>query len=153
MSKCSVCGSEVVDGVCSNESCPLHDLQVQRKTLSEIKKQKEALYTFKSIAEFNDYILNGTKPEAVEKLTDTATPTLMSLSVESDEDDNPAYAPRPTALRTMLAKVRKPSAKFKARSVKATTDESKTDESDMVSDGIHYRVENRTTLPWQTSEG
>lgn len=144
MSKCSVCGSEVIDGVCSNETCPLHDLQVQRKTLSETKKQKEALYTFKNIAEFNDYVLNGTKPEAVEKLTEE-TPALMTLSIDGNESDNPAYAPRPTALRTMLAKVSKPSVKVKAKS--ATSNE-----TNMVSDGIHYRVENRTTLPWQTSE-
>ena len=145
MSKCSVCGSEVVDGVCSNETCPLHDLQVQRKTLSEAKEQKEALYTFKNIAEFNDYVLNGTKPEAAEKLAEKATPALMSVSPVSEESDNPAYAPRPIALRTMLAKVSKPSVKVKVNS--ATTNE-----TDMVSDGIHYRVENRTTLPWQTNE-
>ena len=45
MKKCILCGSEIVDGICSNEDCKLHKLKTKNKELQETvnaeKQEKE----------------------------------------------------------------------------------------------------------------
>lgn len=45
MKKCILCGSDIVDDVCSNENCKLHKLKVKNKQLQETvnteKQQKD----------------------------------------------------------------------------------------------------------------